>query len=330
MKINKNECEDYLYCIEAKIGAGSGGTVYKAWHARLQKYVVIKETPSEYETLNRYFKRCLSGAIETPCIEADALKNVKSPYLPQVYDIIEESGHVYTIMEYIEGESFDKLLERGRRFAQAEIVKWYSQLASALRIIHEQDVCHRDIKPANIMLTLDGDICLIDFNAAIVSGKSARFISRSPGYASPEQNEIFERIEHSRHENDRICHYRNKPTQSDMGNKTELSSDDPLHPIVWPESMRKRIMNTKDTQPADSIDWKRSDIYSLGATMYHILTEKRPQERASEIISISKLGYFDAELTRIIEKSMQPEPSDRFASASELATSIRSLNAIRG
>ena len=131
--------------------------------------------------------------VETQRNEAEALKNVKSAYLPQVFDFITVDNRVYTVMEYIDGESLDKHLNRGERFSQTQVVKWYGQLASALEAIHKHNICHRDIKPANIMLTPEGDVCLIDFNAALVSGNDVNMISRSLGYASPEQYEIYEK-----------------------------------------------------------------------------------------------------------------------------------------
>ena len=178
---------DSAYRIESKLGSGGGGVVYKAWHTRLQKYVVLKE-----------LRRGSENDIETQRNEVEALKNVKSTYLPQVFDFLGEGGRIFTVMEFVKGESLDKLLERGQKFTQQQVIKWYGQLASALEAIHKQNICHRDIKPANIMLTPDGDVCLIDFNAALVSGNDVRIISRSLGYASPEQYEIYERYIHPR------------------------------------------------------------------------------------------------------------------------------------
>ena len=97
------------------------------------------------------------------------------------------------MMEFIEGQSLDKVLEQGRMFTQAQVVKWYGQLADALHELHKQNICHRDIKPGNIMLLPGDDVCLIDFNAALVAGNDVQLISRSLGYCSPEQYEIFER-----------------------------------------------------------------------------------------------------------------------------------------
>ena len=84
-----------------------------------------------------------------------------------------------------------------------------------------------------------------------------------------------------------------------------------------------------DLPPPQTIDWKRSDIYSLGATMYHLLTGKRPSERADENVPISKIGKYDENLVQIIERSMRPDPSERFASAKELADAVHDVTVSR-
>ena len=150
--------------------------MYKAWHKRLQKHVVIKE-----------LKHTLFITEESRRNEVEALKNLKSAHLPQIFDFLSENERSFTVMEFIEGESLGTLLKRQEKFNQYRVIEWYGQLATALVELHEFDICHGDIKPSNIMLTPGGDIRLIDFNIALALGEDGAIsVGRSFGYASPE------------------------------------------------------------------------------------------------------------------------------------------------
>lgn len=167
------------YEILSKIGSGGGGVVYLARHLRLEMLVVLKAD-----------KRKLSASPEALRREVDSLKKLTHQYLPKVYDFIVENGVVYTVMDYIEGESLDKPLKRGERFSQPQVIGMADQLLRALIYLHSRPphgILHADIKPANIMLTPHGDIRLIDFNIALALGeKGAVRVGLSRGYASPE------------------------------------------------------------------------------------------------------------------------------------------------
>lgn len=269
------------YKILGTIGSGGGGVIYKAWHIRLQKYVIIKELTNGVNQDN-FISRT----------EVEALKNVKSPYLPQVFDFIVYNGHVMTVMEFIEGESFDKLLKQHNRFPQNLVIKWYEQLAEAIMSIHEKSIAHRDIKPANIMLQSNGNVCLIDFNAALVNEGSESIISRSLGYASPEQYELF--------------NFRQRQMMAKQQNgfsPYQQASEQP-----------------------EKINWFLSDIFSLGATMYQLLTGINPNSDATKNVPVSKLNAnFSEGITYIIDKSMNISPSERFPSAEILLKAIKDI-----
>ena len=311
--------------VEAELGRGGGGAVYKAWHSRLEKYVVIKQNRRGSET----------GA-DRARNEFKALKSIKCAYLPNVFDFVDAGANSYTVMEFIEGESFDKLLGHGRVFTVAQVLKWYGQLAAALDAVHRYDTCHCDIKPANIMLTPNGDVRLIDFNAAYVEGERMGAISRSPGYASPEQYEIFELYKKALSTKAQSANALCVHASPDGGEEVIRSGHDGETALLVGDSATEFTENAappayqgenaaRPVTEGWGVDWKRSDVYSLGATIYHIYTGKHPPFRTDVSVKIRSSGAFDEGLLYLIEKSMQLNPSSRFASAAVLANTIQSI-----
>lgn len=94
------------YEIIEKIGSGGGGNVFLAYHVRLGKKVVLKADKRKITTKPELLRR-----------EVDILKELNHPYIPRVYDFFAEGDTVYTVMDYIEGESLDRPLKRGERFS---------------------------------------------------------------------------------------------------------------------------------------------------------------------------------------------------------------------
>ena len=285
------------YQIIRQIGSGGGGTVYLAEHLRLNKKVVLKADKRDLSTNKDVLRR-----------EVDALKDLSHTYIPQVYDFIAEDGIVYTVMDYIEGDSFDKPLKRGDRFSQASVIEWACQLLSALNYLHSRPphgILHADIKPSNVMLTPEGDIRLIDFNIALALGEEgAVAVGRSFGYASPEHYGIEYSV-----------------GSVTRGINTDIATDLSDKSLSYIET----ILETKH-EPGSSSSTSgkkkimldvRSDIYSLGATLYHIMTGNRPAQNALAVAPISNTEYSPV-ITTIVSKAMNPNPDLRYQSAKEM------------
>lgn len=99
------------YEILGKIGEGSGGTIYKAYHKRLGKMVVLKRLINP------------KGSMEANKREVNILKNLNHSYLPHVIDFLETDAGVFTVMSYVPGKSFQQLLRDGAEFPKESLLK---------------------------------------------------------------------------------------------------------------------------------------------------------------------------------------------------------------
>lgn len=178
--LQPNSIFDGTYRVEQVIGHGGCGLVYKAYHLRLQKYVVIKQIYNE------------NSAGTESRREADILKNLHHPYLPQVYDLVYCDDGIYTVMDYIEGADLESYVLKGCTFSEKDLRRWLHQLLEVLDYLHTRTppILHSDIKPANIMLTKQGNICLIDFNISLDKAQEGAIRGCSEFYGAPEQIEL--------------------------------------------------------------------------------------------------------------------------------------------
>lgn len=291
-----NEIIASTYEIIDRIGSGGGGVVYLANHLRLGKRVVLKADKRKLTTRPEILRR-----------EVDALKDLSHTYIPQVYDFFVEGEIVYTVMDYIEGESLDKPLKRGEKFSQPQVISWACELLEALAYLHSpthgtppRGIVHSDIKPANIMLTPQGHICLIDFNIALALGED-NVVGRSAGYASPEHYGLDFSTD--------------TPIMDDATEVMDFDDDTvPLSRSEYNISSSKKIV-VPDT---------RSDIYSLGATLYHLLSGYRPAKDATKVEPLSG-AEFSPLLVQIITKAMNPNPDLRYQTAEEMLYALTHL-----
>src|SRR6185295_7601258 len=144
------------YEIVSPLGAGGMGEVYRARDTRLDRTVALKLLPSEYR--DRPERRQRFEA------EARAISSLNHPHICTLFDVGEQDGVAFFVMEYLEGETLDDRLTRGP-LAAKEVLQYASQIADALDHAHREHFVHRDLKPSNVMLTPSG-AKLLDFGLA--------------------------------------------------------------------------------------------------------------------------------------------------------------------
>ena len=144
------------YEIVAPIGAGGMGEVYKAPDSRLERTVAIKVLPEHLAESAERKQRFEP--------EAKAISQLNHPHICTLYDIGNQDGIDYLVMEYIEGETLADRLKR-EPLSPREALTFAIQIAEALDEAHRHGIVHRDLKPANIVLTESG-VKLLDFGLA--------------------------------------------------------------------------------------------------------------------------------------------------------------------
>lgn len=166
-----------MYQIIREIGKGGTGVIYLGYHLRLQKQIVIKKIKEDF-----------TGRVNVRA-EADILKKLHHTYLPQVYDFLAVGTGIYTVMDYIPGHDLQYYLDNGYSFPEKTVIRWMKQLCEVLCYLHTQKpkILHSDIKPGNIMITDQGNVCLIDFNISLDGETSKELQGISRYYAAPEQ-----------------------------------------------------------------------------------------------------------------------------------------------
>lgn len=293
------------YRVIRQLGKGGMGAVYEAHDNVFDTTVALKEilidlsrnsTPKQREMLRQAFER-----------EGKILAKVSHEVFPHVRDYFQSAERQFLIMELVDGDDLAELLEkRGEPFPVTDVLNWADQLLDALDYLHNlaPPIIHRDIKPQNLKLTSRGKVKLLDFG--IAKGDDSKvnttvtnqtFVAATLHYSPLEQ--IFRVLDQTYRE---IIAYQFKEKSEELLEQT-----------------------------ADA----RSDIYALGATLYHLLTNTLPVDalkRSLEIWAGKPDPLLNAyavnpqippEISAILHKAMETEHKSRFANALEMRTALR-------
>jgi serine/threonine protein kinase len=290
------------YRITRQLGQGGMGAVYEAIDERFGEPVALKEIILELASEEQ--KEIVFRAFER---EAKALAKAKHEVVPYVRDYFSEVGRQFLVMELVEGDDLGKMLEvRQAPFPLENVLKWMDQLLDALDYLHhlKPPIIHRDIKPQNLKLNLRGKIKLLDFGIARSSDHSATLTK-----------------------------------QTFVGATLNYSPIEQLLRVIYPSFLEFILLKHKEnaeeilSQDTDP----RSDIYALGGTFYHLLTNQVPIDATKRILDVWE-GKPDPlpnpaalnpdlplAIAECLLKAMAVERKDRFSSALEMQETLKSV-----
>jgi serine/threonine-protein kinase len=273
------------YRIERKLGAGGMGEVYLAEDLRLGRRVALKFLPASYQYDADRRARFMK--------EARAASALRSPYIAAIYDIGEQDGTMFLVMEYVEGELLSARIEGGP-IAPREAVEMGEQTADALDEAHRLGIIHRDVKSANLIWTPRGLVKMLDFGLAKLSQVPTRHADSSD-YTTPLGQQTAAGIV--------------------MGTVTYMS---PEQALGRPLDGRTDIFSLGVV------------LYEMLAARLPFsgtsATEIIDQILHSEPAALSRLNpNVPAELERIVRKCMEKDRDRRYQSARELGIDLRNL-----
>lgn len=256
------------YEIIEKVGSGGMADVYKAKCHRLDRYVAIKVLKKEYSDDKKFVEKFRA--------EAQSAARLSHPNVVNVYDVGEEDGIYFIVMELVEGITLKSFIERKGKLDTKEAVGVAIQIAQGMEAAHSNHIIHRDIKPQNIIISREGKVKVTDF-----------------GIAKMATSETI--------------------TSNAMGSVHYIS----------PEQARGGFSD------------ERSDIYSLGITMYEMLTGRVPFS-GDNTVSVALLHLQEeplpmreldpkipVSLDRIVQKCLQKKQERRYLSASDLIADLK-------
>lgn len=169
------------------IGQGGMSTVYRVRELNTRQLLAIKDVKRSAKENNQIVEQSLAA-------EGRMLMQLSHPRLPKIYEIIEKDDSIMLVMDYIQGESLDRLLRREGAQTVQRTLEWGMQLCEVFHYLHNQTtpIIYRDMKPANVMLQPDGQLKMIDFGTARtqkvgVAMRADTVCIGTEGFAAPEQ-----------------------------------------------------------------------------------------------------------------------------------------------
>ena len=170
------------YEILGRVGSGGMADVYKGKDHKLNRFVAIKLLKSDYRTDEVFIRKFLS--------EAQAAAGLMHPNVVNVYDVGQDRGLYYMVMELVEGITLKDYIEKKGKLSPKETVSISIQMVTGLQAAHNQHIVHRDIKPQNIIISKDGKVKVTDFGIARATTSTQTISTSVMGsvhYTSPEQ-----------------------------------------------------------------------------------------------------------------------------------------------
>lgn len=286
------------YLIEAELGSGGMGLVFKAKDKILDRYVAIKILPEEFATNAERVRR-----FEREALTVSKLQHAN---IVTIYEHFSHDGRHVIATEYVEGETLRQLLRRGP-LDWREVTRISVQIAAALEAAHHAGVIHRDIKPENVMLQKSGMVKVLDFGIAKYIGQ----IEQTERGSSPEDLEAVS------------IPIVNRDDQTRTGLEFYTRG------YASPEQVKQDKNNEPDA---------RTDIFSLGVLMYELLTGEWPflgetpqdwmaallgGEEAADVRT--RCPLVPAALAAIIARALRKSREERYGQTNEMLTDLEAL-----
>ena len=181
--IVKGQKIDGRYQIIRSIGEGGMANVYLAYDTILDREVAVKVLRGDLASDEKFVKRFQR--------EAKAASSLNHPNIVEMYDVGEDNGNYFIVMEYIDGKTLKSLIKKRGALSLSETVDIMMQLTSAIACAHDSYLIHRDIKPQNVLILEDGRVKITDFGIAIAMNSAeltqTNSVMGSVHYLPPEQ-----------------------------------------------------------------------------------------------------------------------------------------------